>query len=133
MIIIGWKFDLAKLDGLVNQNTGERFPKILYGIVKYFLCFVMAAVVLIALLAEFENPLELPWWGLMFGWALMLFPILLVLSGFCTEKKRVLCCLMRFTAKSYVIEYEIEEEKNNPPENEQKEDGPAAEIELAKL
>ena len=53
VIIIGWKFDLAKLDGLVNVNTGERFPKVLYGIVKYFLCFVMAAVVVIAFIAEF--------------------------------------------------------------------------------
>ena len=69
----------------------------------------------------------------MFGWGLMLFPIVLVLSGLCIDKKRILCCLTRFSAKNYVIEYEIEEEKNNPPEQEEKEEGPAAEVELAKL
>ena len=119
VIILGWKFDLAKLDSLVTANTGEKFPKILYGIVKYLLLVIMSGVVLIAVIAEFDNPLELPWWAVIFGWTLMLFPIALAMSGFCFEKKKLLCCLDKFSWSNYVIEYEIEEEKNNSPEKEE--------------
>lgn len=122
VFLLGWKFDLTKLDCLVTQHTGETFPKVLYYIVKYILFAIMIIIVLIAFIAEFENPLELPWWAFIFGWSLMMFPIMLVLGGCCVDKKRLLCCLNKFTATNYVIEYEIEEEKNeekNPAEEQQ--------------
>ena len=115
VIVIGWKFDLAKLDRLVTENTGEQFPRAIYGLVKYVLLALMASVVVIAVVAEFANPLELPWWAMLFGWMLMLFPIALALAGFCVEKQMFLCCLNKFSAKQYVIEYAIEEEKPPKP------------------
>lgn len=105
VFIIGWKFDLIKLDKLVNQNTGETFPKALYVIVKYVLLAIMLITCIIAFIAEFANPLELPWWALTFGWILMLFPMLLVVCGLFINKKVMLCCLNKFIATNYVIEY----------------------------
>ena len=82
-MILGWKFDLLRLDQMMFNATGERFPKILFWIVRYGLLVVMLISFTVSFFAEFQNPLDLPWWALMFGWLLMLTPIVLSLAGFC--------------------------------------------------
>ena len=82
-MILGWKFDLLRLDQMMFNATGERFPKILFWIVRYGLLIIMLISFSVSFFAEFQNPLDLPRWALMFGWILMLTPIILSLIGFC--------------------------------------------------
>ena len=41
-MILGWKFDMKKLDGLMFNATGERFPKIFFYFVRYGLGTIMS-------------------------------------------------------------------------------------------
>ena len=79
--------------------TGERFPKFLFWLVRYGLTIVMLVSFTVGAVAEFYNPLELPWWALFFGWLLMLFPITVACLGFCLPKSKVLRCLDRYASK----------------------------------
>ena len=78
---------------MMFNATGERFPKILFWIIRYGLVIVMSLSFIVSAIAEFSNPLELPWWALMFGWVLMMAPIMISLLGFCIPKHKLLCCL----------------------------------------
>ena len=97
VIVIGWKFDLAKLDKLVNENTGEQFPKLLYFLVRYILMILISVVLVIGFMNELSNPLNLPWWALVIGWWMMLYPILIAIGGLFIDKKWFLCCLSKFS------------------------------------
>lgn len=86
--------------------TGERFPKVLFYIVRYGLVFIMTISFTVGFIAEFENPLDLPWWGLMFGWLLMILPIGISMAGICIPKKSLLRCLEKYSSKPVAnIEY----------------------------
>ena len=106
-LILGWKFDMLTLDQLMFNATGERFPKPLFYIVRYGLVAIMLVSFTVSFIAEFENPLDLPWWALIFGWTLMLAPIVISLVGFCVSKKRVFCCCNKYASKlpAHIIEY----------------------------
>lgn len=105
-LILGWYFDMIKLDELMFKATGERFPKPLFFIVRYGLVVVMTLSFTSALIHEFSNPLDLPTWALFFGWMLMLTPLLLALGGMFVPKSRVLCCLEKYSNKGVAnIEY----------------------------
>lgn len=91
--------------------TGERFPKPLFFIVRYGLVTIMLVSFVVSFIAEFENPLELPWWALIFGWVLMLAPIVISLVGFCASKKNILCCCHKYARKPVAqIEYKHDRE-----------------------
>ena len=90
--------------------TGERFPKPLFFIVRYGLVTIMFVSFIVSFIAEFENPLELPWWALLFGWTLMLAPIVISLIGFCASKKYILCCCHKYASK-HVSQIEYKNDK----------------------
>ena len=114
-LILGWTFGIEKLDNLMHEATGERFPKPLFFIVRYGLVAIMSATFVVSSIHEFSNPLDLPWWALILSWMLMLAPILLSLAGFCIPKRRLLCCLEKYSNKGVAnIEYVSEVDENKP-------------------
>lgn len=105
-LILGWLVDMHKLDDLMFKSTGERFPKALFYVVRYGLVAVMSISFISAFIHEFSNPLELPVWALVFGWMLMLAPLVIALVGIFVPKSRVLCCLEKYSNKGVAnIEY----------------------------
>ena len=100
------------------DSTGEKFPKPLFFLVRYFLVAIMSISFVLGVVHEFSNPLDLPWWAFMCGWMLMLFPILLSLFALCIPKKRGLFCLHKYSNKGVAqIEYtsnDNETDENNP-------------------
>lgn len=81
---------------MMFNATGERLPKVVCWIVRYGLVGIMSVTFIASVIAEFENPLDLPGWALFFGWCLMLAPILLVFVGFFIPKSKLLCCLNKY-------------------------------------
>jgi len=98
IIIICFVFDIKKLERLMKESTGENLPCIIKW-VTMTITFIFALIAFVgSFIAEFANPLELPWWGMLFGWVLMMWPILISLLGICIPKKYFLCCLYKYTA-----------------------------------
>lgn len=104
-LILGWKFDLLTLDQLMFNATGERFPKILFYIVRYGLVTLMTISFVVSAVSEFSNPLDLPPFALMVGWLLMLVPIVMAMAGLCVTKKNLFCCCNKYANKAEIIEY----------------------------
>lgn len=52
-LILGWKFDMKKLDGLMFDATGERFPKIFFYFVRYGLVTIMSISFVVGFFSEF--------------------------------------------------------------------------------
>ena len=112
-LILGWKFDMLKLDSLMYAATGEHFPKILFYIIRYGLVIIMSVSFLVSAVNEFSNPLELPGWALIFGWTLMLTPIVISILGFCLPKDKVLCCLVKYSSREVeTIKYATDAKAN---------------------
>ena len=105
-LILGWKFDILTLDQMMFNATGERFPKIIFWIVRYVLLGLMVITFLVSAISEFSNPLDLPGWAIFFGWCLMISPIALALAGFCIKKDKLLFCFKKYSNSGVsTIEY----------------------------
>ena len=116
-IILGWKFDILTLDQMMFNATGERFPKIIFWIVRYALLVIMTISFVVCFISEFSNPLDLPGWAIFFGWCLMMTPIAIALAGFCITKDKLLCCCKKYantgvSAIEYAHDAEGEKKQN---------------------
>ena len=81
-VIISWVFGFDKLDQLLTQNTGEKFPKYAKYMVKFFAPTLMSIILIIGFYNEFKtNQLDLPPWALHIGRALIFVPISCCLLG----------------------------------------------------